>query len=229
MLDRLLGELSGRGFGVILGLLAGGLITWSVGQWRRYRQRQSILHGDARDTIVIHQHIIEPAAPKDGVEANGLGVLRVRAVGQAELDRVVPHIRHQLCTAGTEVRAARRRSIIALSGSRRTRMEVPVLREALTNVLGPDDSALSCDEGTIGLVRENSSSKTCEEQRVEHSGQDRENGNGQQYGPRVVTDPTNAVGCRGRFRIRLLLRGFDHTLLRARIRRERTGLREGVS
>ena len=76
MFDWLVGELSGRGMGVVLGLLAGGLITALIGRWRRYRERQSILRGDARDTIVIHHHIVEPAPPAEGMEEPAPGVLR---------------------------------------------------------------------------------------------------------------------------------------------------------
>lgn len=83
--DWLISELSGRGLGVVLGLVAGGLITASVGRWRRFRQRQSILRGDARDTVVIHHHAVEGGSEKEP------GVLRIRTVGQAELDRVVPN------------------------------------------------------------------------------------------------------------------------------------------
>jgi len=91
VLDKLLGELSGRGLGVVIGLLAGGLITWLVGRWRRHRQRQSILRGDARDTVVIHHHLVEPGPPARPGGPATAGVLRVRTVGQSELCRVVPN------------------------------------------------------------------------------------------------------------------------------------------
>ncbi|MFO0848993.1 MAG: hypothetical protein U0871_10640 [Gemmataceae bacterium] len=88
MFDWLAKELGSRGVGVALGLVAGGLITWVVGHWRRYRQRQSILRGDARDTVVIHHHLVEPPPASD---PSATGVLRIRSVGQAELNRVVPN------------------------------------------------------------------------------------------------------------------------------------------
>jgi hypothetical protein len=63
VLDKLLNELSGRGLGVVIGLVAGGLITLLVSRWRRHRQRQSVMRGDARDTVVIHHHLVEPGPP----------------------------------------------------------------------------------------------------------------------------------------------------------------------
>lgn len=91
MLNRLLDELPGRGFGVLIGLVAGGLITWFVGRWRRHRQRLSVLRGDARDTVVIHHHILEPGPPAEPGGLPTAAARRIRTVGQAELDRVVPN------------------------------------------------------------------------------------------------------------------------------------------
>src|SRR5438093_9376807 len=54
-------ELSGRGAATLLAFLLGGLASWALGRWRRMRQRQSILRGDARDTVVIEHHLIEVA------------------------------------------------------------------------------------------------------------------------------------------------------------------------
>jgi hypothetical protein len=80
-------ELGSRGASALIGLLAGGLITWLIGYWRRMRQRQRVLAGDARDTVAIHLHLVERA---DG-EPSRPAVLRLRSLGQAELERVVPN------------------------------------------------------------------------------------------------------------------------------------------
>jgi hypothetical protein len=77
-------EFSGRGFGVLLGLFVGTVITWLVGRWKRRRQRLRILTGDARDTVVIHQHLVERC---EGSPPR----FRIRTVGQGELARVVPN------------------------------------------------------------------------------------------------------------------------------------------
>ena len=129
MLDKIIGELSGRGLGVLLGLLAGGLITWFVGRWRRYHQRQSVLRGDARDTIVIHHHLLTVPSPKTAGEAGGSpGILRVRALGQSELERVVPngHLARVLLRRALAV--STRDTLISMEGA-----EGSYLLETLTN------------------------------------------------------------------------------------------------
>jgi hypothetical protein len=127
MFDWLVGELGGRGVGVILGLIIGGLITWLFGRWRRFRERQSILCGDARDTVVIHQHVVEPA-PRDGEETSAPGALRIRTVGQAELGSVVPngHLAAVLLRRAFEVTS--RNTLISMEGA-----EGSYLLETLTN------------------------------------------------------------------------------------------------
>jgi hypothetical protein len=82
-------ELSGRGATALFGLVLGALIAWLLGRWKRYQERQSILEGDARDTIVINHHLVETVDGPGGTKAPPL--LRIRSLGQAELDRVVPN------------------------------------------------------------------------------------------------------------------------------------------
>src|SRR5438309_5374423 len=95
MIADIFDELGTRSVSVVLGLILGGLIAWLVGQWRRRRQRLNILAGDARDTIVIHHHLVETADGPDPVGGPGTvrvpAVLRIRALGQAELPNVVPN------------------------------------------------------------------------------------------------------------------------------------------
>src|SRR6478672_9150269 len=123
MFDWLKSELGGHGLGVVMGLVAGSLVTWLVSRWRRYVQRQRILRGDARDTIVIHQHIFESPMSSDAH-----GVLRIRSLGQAELDRVVPngHLSAVLLHRAFQVTA--RDTLISMEGA-----EGSFLLETLTN------------------------------------------------------------------------------------------------
>ena len=75
MFDFLTRELSGHGVAALAAFLLGGLASWGLGRWRRMRQRQSILRGDARDTVVIEHHIVETAEAPDpehsGADAHG--------------------------------------------------------------------------------------------------------------------------------------------------------------
>ena len=94
MPNDFLSEIGGRGVGVLFGMLLGGTSTAIVAHLRRRRERRSILEGDARDTVVIAHHIIgtetvpgENGAPERVVPRT----LRIRALGQSQLDRVVPN------------------------------------------------------------------------------------------------------------------------------------------
>jgi len=88
MFADLVDELTGRGIGVLLGLFIGGGITWAFARWKRIKERQSIRRGDARDTVVIHLHIVEST---DNGSKRKPTALRIRAMGQSELPRVVPN------------------------------------------------------------------------------------------------------------------------------------------
>jgi hypothetical protein len=120
-------ELTGRGAGVILGLLVGGTITGVLGYLRRRRQRRSLLAGDARDTVVIALHIVERSNDGTGVHESP-GVLRIRSLGQSELCRVVPngHLEGELMQRAFEV--TNKNTLISMEGPKGS-----FLLETLTN------------------------------------------------------------------------------------------------
>ena len=84
-------ELSGKGLGAVLGLIIGGLLAWVIGQWRRRHLRHKVLRGDARDTVVLHHHLVETVVAPEAPQGRRPTVMRVRALGQEELGRVVPN------------------------------------------------------------------------------------------------------------------------------------------
>lgn len=94
MVANILHEFGGRGFATLLGLLIGSSTTFFIARWRRHKQHMSVLQGDARDTVVIHHHIVE----RENVTDPGTGeprdvpkALRIRIVGQAEVPNVIPN------------------------------------------------------------------------------------------------------------------------------------------
>src|SRR5207253_1197174 len=91
MFADFLEEMSGKGLGAVIGLLLGGLIAWLIGRWRRRHLRYKVLKGDARDTVVIHHHLVETLAAPEAPHGRRPAVMRVRALGQEELGRVVPN------------------------------------------------------------------------------------------------------------------------------------------
>src|SRR5689334_19216627 len=88
MLHAILDQLGDRGLSVLLGLLIGGFATWLFARYKRYQERRSILSGDARDTIVIHQHLVTSADSGGQRQAKSL---RIRSLGQGLIHRVVPN------------------------------------------------------------------------------------------------------------------------------------------
>lgn len=88
MFQSFLHEFSGRSLGVLCGLLIGSAVTGWIARRRRRQDRERVLHGDARDTVVIHQHVVSDVKGPDGKLHK---VLRIRTLGQSELRRVVPN------------------------------------------------------------------------------------------------------------------------------------------
>jgi hypothetical protein len=84
-------ELSTKGLSVIFGLLVGGLITLLIGHFRRRHMRHRVLKGDARDTVVLHHHLVETVAAPEAPHGRRPTALRLRSLGQEELGRVVPN------------------------------------------------------------------------------------------------------------------------------------------
>jgi hypothetical protein len=126
MLADIFEELSGRGASALAGILVGSLTTWFIARWRRMQERRSILRGDARDTIVIHQHLVTTATTEDGTKVPA--TLRMRSVGQGQRLYVVPngHLAAVLLQRATRVTA--RDTLISMDGA-----EGSYLLETLTN------------------------------------------------------------------------------------------------
>jgi hypothetical protein len=125
MWNDFLHELQGRGFSVLLGLLIGGLITWFFARWRRFRQRQSVLCGDARDTVVLNLHVVESAETPAGRVPTAL---RIRSLGQAEIHRVVPNDHLASILSKRAFAVTPRDTLISMEGA-----EGSFLLETLTN------------------------------------------------------------------------------------------------
>ena len=89
MMTGLFDELSRHGLMAVIGAVIGAIVTWFAARWRRHKERLSILRGDARDTIVIQQHIVTAADGPGGKRVPK--TLRIRPLGQSELSRVVPN------------------------------------------------------------------------------------------------------------------------------------------
>ena len=73
---QLLNELTGRG------LVVGGVLTWAAACRRPHRERLSALRGDARDTVVVHHHLVEPGPPAEAGGPPTAGTLCIRTIGQ---------------------------------------------------------------------------------------------------------------------------------------------------
>src|SRR5262245_40323454 len=131
MFKNFLNELSGRGIGIVIGMILGGFVTFLIARWRRLRERLSVLTGDARDTVVINLHTLETA---EMPSADGRGVrrvptkLRIRSLGQSELTRVVPNGHLAAVLIRRAFKVTPRETLISMEGS-----EGSYLLETLTN------------------------------------------------------------------------------------------------
>jgi hypothetical protein len=121
-----LDELEGHGFSALLGLLLGAVVAWFFARWKRLQERRRLRRGDARDTVVIHQHQVEVAEGQGG--GSRARVLRVRSLGQADLSRVIPngHLAAVLLARAWAVTP--RSTLISMEGA-----EGSYLLETLTN------------------------------------------------------------------------------------------------
>jgi hypothetical protein len=130
-MNGLFDEVSRHGVLALIGMICGGILTWFGTRWKRHKERLSILRGDARDTIVIQQHIVTAAEVPN---PHGPGVkrvpslIRVRPLGQSELSRVVPngHLAAELSRRAFRVTA--KDTLISMDGA-----EGSFLLETLTN------------------------------------------------------------------------------------------------
>ena len=65
MWDAFTREAGGRGTASLVAFVLGWISGRLLARWRRMRQRRLILRGDARDTVIIEHHIVEPASGPD--------------------------------------------------------------------------------------------------------------------------------------------------------------------
>lgn len=131
MWDKLLQEFGGRGMGVVLGMILGTTVTGLIAVWKRRRERRNILHGDARDTVVISLNLVESEtvpSPGGTGTAKKAKRLRIRSLGQSQLDQVVPngHLERELLARAFGVTP--RHTLISMEGP-----EGSYLLETLTN------------------------------------------------------------------------------------------------
>ena len=121
--DMLVRDLGGRSFGIVFGLVMGTGVTAVLARWRRLRERRLVLAGDARDSVVIEQHIIE-TDPGSGAAT----AMRVRSLGQGHLQTVVPngHLARSLSHRARRVTALD--TLISMEGA-----EGSYLLETLSN------------------------------------------------------------------------------------------------
>lgn len=131
MLAAWFDDLGIHGASALLGLLIGALSTWLVARWKRMRQRASILRGDARDTVVIAHHLVESAEVATGEGTNRRRVprsLRIRSLGQEELNRVVPNGHLAAVLLERSFQVTPRDTLISMDGA-----EGSYLLETVTN------------------------------------------------------------------------------------------------
>lgn len=151
MADWLTSELGGRGVATVVAFALGSASSWLVSRWRRMRERQCILRGDARDTVVIEHHIVErserPIGGQPGKSRIVPECLRIRALGQSELSRVVPngHLAAHLLERAFNVTP--RQSLISMEG-----IEGSYLLETLTGFVGDRVANQSFDHDTYVMV-----------------------------------------------------------------------------
>ena len=135
MWDVFTRELGGRGTASLVAFLLGWVSGRLLGRWRRMRQRRLILEGDARDTVVIEHHIVEAAGGPDPEHPGRTrlvpGVLRIRALGQDELGRVIPngHLAAEFLARAWKVTP--QHTLISMAGA-----EGSYLLETLTGFVG---------------------------------------------------------------------------------------------
>jgi hypothetical protein len=135
MFDLITRELSGRGIEAVVAFLLGGLVSWGLSRWRRMRQRQRILKGDARDTVVIEHHIVETVEARDPENPAAVrtvpSTLRIRVLGQSELSRVIPNGHLAAEFSNRAWRVSPRQTLISMEGA-----EGSFLLETLTGFVG---------------------------------------------------------------------------------------------
>src|SRR5262245_35446244 len=131
MFDKLSDELGTRGVSTAFGVLLGGAIGWCLARWKRHRERVNIFAGDARDTVVIQQHMVQSVADPDMPGGRRATSLRIRSPGQARVDQVVPNSHLALVLTKRAGEVSPLNPLISMAGP-----EGSFLLETLTGFVG---------------------------------------------------------------------------------------------
>lgn len=118
-------SIMGRAITGLCGVVIGAVLAVVLNRWKRHREYRCILRGDARDTVVVEHHLVESAV------VNGKKVptvLRMRSLGQAQVDRVVPNGYLAAELLNRAFRVTPQETLISMEGA-----EGSYLLETLTN------------------------------------------------------------------------------------------------
>ncbi len=111
-------DLDNRLFGIALGLTVGSLVTWVLTKYRLAKARKSVLRGDARELLVIEQHLVERGQGPLGEAVPAR--LRRRYLGQARVSDVIPNNHLAASLLGRASNVTERNTLISMEGAKGT-------------------------------------------------------------------------------------------------------------
>lgn len=142
---RMFHDFAGRSLAGVLGMLLGSIIAFLTARWRRHRQHQELLRGNAQETIVIEHHLVETALGPDGEKIPA--TLRLRSLGQAQIEQVIPNGYLATELLQRSLRVTPRQTLISMDGA-----EGSYLLETLTSFVGGSVSGATGEHDSYVLA-----------------------------------------------------------------------------